>query len=129
MGNNQPGHQMRAAQLNNSEVMACQDDLMCQNIDSKRSTVDNMVLVCPNAKCLGGTCSCGPGCERDPYTGICCSRVEKGNGTTFCVENVYKPPTQPPASNISKVCKVPNQHINGVMVSGQQICDLYNKYQ
>lgn len=123
MGNNQPGRQM---QMSNNEIMACQDDLMCQNIDSKRSTVDNMVLVCPNAKCLGGTCSCGPGCERDPYTGICCSKVEKGpNGTTYCVEDVYKAP----ASNISKVCKVPNQHINGVMVSGQQICDLYNKYQ
>jgi hypothetical protein len=124
MGNNQP-RQFQMQQGMNTQ-MACQDDLMCQNIDSKRSTVDNMVLVCPNAKCLGGTCSCGPGCERDPYTGICCSKVEKdANGNTYCVEEPYKTP----ASNMSKVCKVPNQHINGVMVSGQQICDLYNKYQ
>jgi hypothetical protein len=125
MGNNQSGHQMAMAAMS-QEQMACQDDLMCQNIDSKRSTVDNMVLVCPNAKCLGGTCSCGPGCERDPYTGICCSKVQKGpNGTTFCVEDVYKPP----AGALGGPCKVPNQTINGVNVSGQQICDLYNRYQ
>jgi hypothetical protein len=123
MGNNQSNHQM---QMVNQEQMACQDDLMCQNIDSKRSTVDNLVLVCPNAKCLGGTCSCGPGCERDPYTGICCSKVQKdANGNTYCVEEPYKNP----AANLAKVCKVPNQVINGVNVSGQQICDLYNKYQ
>lgn len=117
--NNQP-HQMAASQR-----MACQDDLMCQNIDAKRSTVDNMVLVCPNAKCLAGTCSCGPGCEKDPYTGICCSKVEKdANGNTYCIEDVYKPP-----ANAIGVCKVPNQTINGVSVSGQQICDIYNKYK
>jgi hypothetical protein len=124
MGNH-PSHQMAFPMQ--QEQMSCQDDLMCQNIDSKRSTVDNMVLVCPNAKCLGGTCSCGPGCERDSYTSQCCSRVEKdANGNTYCVEEPYKNPN---ASIINKICKVPNQTINGVNISGNQICDLYNKYQ
>ncbi len=123
MGNNQ---QKQMPQQAFQEQMTCQDDLMCQNIDSKRSTVDNMVLVCPNAKCLDGTCSCGVGCERDPYTGICCSKVEKdANGNTYCVEEPYKNPN----NALGGVCKVPNQTINGVNVSGQQICDLYNKYQ
>jgi len=99
-------------------AMSCQDDLMCQNIDSKRSTVDNMVLVCPNAKCVDGTCSCGSGCERDTYTGMCCSKVEKdANGNTFCIENEYK-----------NVCKVPDQTINGVKIKGSEICKLYDKY-
>ena len=106
--------------------MSCQDDLMCQNIDAKRSTVDNMVLVCPGAKCMDGTCSCGPGCERDPYTGICCTRVEKdANGNTYCIEEPWKDPN---ANKKSTICKVPDQKINGVTVSGQQICDWYNKY-
>jgi hypothetical protein len=121
MGNTQAQMPQRAFQ----QQMACQDDLVCQNIDAKRSTVDNMVLVCPNAKCLDGMCSCGPGCERDPYTGICCSKVEKdSNGNTYCVEEPYKVP-----ANAMGVCKVPNQTINGVSVSGQQICDIYNKYR
>jgi len=107
--------QMRAFQ----QQMSCQDDLMCKNIDAKRSTVDKMVLVCPNAKCLAGTCDCGAGCERDSYTGICCTRIEKdANGNSYCIEEPYK-----------EVCNVPNQTINGVTISGKQICDLYNQYQ
>ena len=121
MGNNNQKPQ-RAFQ----EQMSCQDDLMCQNIDAKRSTVDNMVLVCPNAKCTDGTCSCGVGCERDQYTGICCTHVEKDtNGNTYCVEEPYKYPS----NSLGKVCKVPDQKINGVTVTGQQICNLYQKYQ
>jgi len=123
MGNNQSGQQMQM-QMQNRQ-MSCQDDLMCQNIDAKRSTVDNLVLVCPNAKCLAGTCSCGPGCERDPYTGICCSKVEKdANGNTYCVEEPYKLP-----ANAFGPCKVPNQTINGVTITGKEICDIYNKYR
>jgi len=121
MGNDQSKQMQLSAQQ-----MTCQDDLVCQNIDAKRSTVDNMVLVCPNAKCLGGTCSCGPGCERDSYTGICCTRVEKdSNGNTYCIEEPYKNPN----GALGGPCKVPNQTINGVSVSGQQICDIYNKYR
>ncbi len=102
--------------------MSCQDDLMCQNIDSRRSTPDNMVLTCPGAKCLDGTCSCGPGCERDSYTSMCCTRVEKdANGNSYCIEEPYKKPVE--------ACKVPDQNIDGVVVSGKQICNLYNKYQ
>lgn len=124
MGNNQSNQQMH---MRANQQMSCQDDLACQNIDSKRSTVDNLVLVCPNARCQGGTCDCGPGCERDSYTGICCSKVEKGpNGTTFCVEEPYKNPNA--SANSSGICKVPDQTINGVSVSGQQICDAYWKY-
>ena len=47
--------------------MSCQDDLMCQHIDEKRSTVDNLVLNCPEAKCMGGTCSCGSNYSHDSY--------------------------------------------------------------
>ena len=65
----------------------CSDDLMCQNINSKKSTPDNMVLVCPDAKCLGGTCQCGKKCKKDPYSGICCSDIEKKGDDAFCIEN------------------------------------------
>lgn len=101
--------------------MTCQDDTVCKNIDSKRSTVDNIIYTCPMAACVDGTCQCGPGCERDPYTGMCCSKVIKSNGTTFCEENPWVRPTP--------VCKVPDQVINGVKISGKQVCQIYNKYQ
>ena len=71
----------------------CTDDLMCQNIDSKRSKPGkDPVLVCPNAKCVAGSCQCGPDCEKDPYTGMCCSEIEErtipgsNQKTTFCIE-------------------------------------------
>lgn len=77
----------------------CTNDNVCKNIDSRRSTVDKLVYVCPKAKCLnsrkagGGKCSCGKGCSRDPYTGLCCSKVEKkrinGELFTFCIEKPY----------------------------------------
>lgn len=124
MGNtpNPMGNRQRAM----GETMTCQDDLMCQNIDAKRSTVDNLVLVCPNATCGGGKCSCGAGCELDPYTGICCSKVEKdANGNTYCVEDPYVSNT---GMNSRQTCKVPDQTINGTLVSGQKICDIYFKY-
>jgi hypothetical protein len=65
----------------------CTDDLMCQNINANKSKTDKMVLTCPNAKCVGGTCDCGSNCERDPYTGICCNSIEKIGSDTFCIEN------------------------------------------
>lgn len=108
------------------QMMGCQDDLMCKNIDAKRSTPGNLVLVCPNATCLEGVCDCGVGCERDTYTGICCSKVEKdANGNSYCIEDEYKEEVNPKY----KECKVPDQEINGKMVSGQYICDLYTRYQ
>ena len=86
---NQPSHQIGFQ--NNFQRMACQDDLTCKHIDEKLSTVDHLVLDCPLARCNSGTCSCGPGCELDPYMGVCCSHVEKkvmnGQMTTFCIEN------------------------------------------
>lgn len=77
-----------------SEQSFCIDDLSCQNIDSNRSVAGgDIVLVCPSAKCAGGTCICGPGCVRDPYTGMCCSSIEvtEANNykTSFCKEDVY----------------------------------------
>ncbi len=73
--------------------ISCQDDDMCKNIDAKRSTVDKLVYVCPKAVCNEGTCSCGPNCEKDPYTNMCCSEVEKkvinGQLNTFCIESPY----------------------------------------
>ncbi len=137
------------------QLNACFDDLVCQNIDSKRSTPSNLVLVCPGAKCDGGTCKCGPNCERDPYTGICCSKVEKQvvqvpsgeidmfgkpvvrtDTYTYCIENANSlntnnntkkpaPPTAPPTAN---VCKVPDQWINGIKIKGSKICDVYKQY-
>jgi hypothetical protein len=65
----------------------CSDDIMCQNINSKKSTPDNIVLVCPEAKCVGGTCQCGKKCKKDPYTGMCCNDIEKVGNDTYCVEN------------------------------------------
>lgn len=76
-----------------SREITCTDNLMCQNIDSSRSVPgQDPVLVCPNATCQAGRCVCGLGCTRDPYTGICCKRVEErsspnGQKTTFCVES------------------------------------------
>jgi hypothetical protein len=113
----------RNRQMNNS--MSCQDDMMCKNIDSNRSTVDKLVYVCPNATCNGGNCDCGPGCEKDPYTGMCCSKVIKevvnGQTYTYCIEDPYK-------GNKETKCKIPDQKINGVVISGKDICDIYNKY-
>jgi hypothetical protein len=126
MGNNQVN---KRQSMLSQQPMSCFDDLTCQNIDSKRSTVDNLVLVCPGAKCTDGTCSCGPGCQRDPLLGICCSRVETdANGNTFCIEEPYNPNNNS-TLNAKKNCKVPNQIINGVTITGQQICDMYSKYQ
>lgn len=79
--------------------MTCTDDLMCQNIDSKRSVPGKTpVLVCPEARCMGGRCSCGDNCERDPYTGMCCTGIEERTvntpdgdfTTTFCIEDPMK---------------------------------------
>ncbi len=78
------------------QEMTCTDDLMCQNIDSKRSVPgQDLVLVCPNATCQAGRCACGASCERDPYTGMCCKGLEKRvvqtsqgqHKTTFCLES------------------------------------------
>lgn len=65
----------------------CSDDLMCQNINSKKSTPGNIVLVCPDAKCSGGTCQCGKKCKKDQYTGMCCNDIEKVGSDTYCIEN------------------------------------------
>lgn len=75
-----------------SDRIACTDDLMCQNINSTKSEPGKpMVLTCPAARCIAGTCDCGSKCKRDPYTGTCCTRVikETKNGVvnTYCVEN------------------------------------------
>lgn len=75
-----------------SERMACTDDLMCQNINSSKSEPGKpLVLTCPKAKCVAGTCDCGSKCKRDPYTGSCCKNVIKEikNGVvdTYCIEN------------------------------------------
>lgn len=79
--------------VNRAMTMACIDDLMCQNIDSKRSIPgQDPVLVCPDAKCVSGNCICGNNCVKDSYTGICCSEIEEKiiNGNekiTFCIES------------------------------------------
>jgi hypothetical protein len=118
MGNNQSNKlQNQLQKQRNMQQMTCPDDEMCKNIDSNRSTAYNIIYTCPEAKCVGGTCSCGAGCERDPYTGMCCSKVIREHGTTFCEENVWVKP-----------CNVPNQVINGHEVKGKEICDIYNKY-
>jgi len=74
--------------------LKCTDDQMCQNIDSRRSKVDKLVYVCPKAKCIQGTCSCGKGCSNDPMTGMCCSKIERkiinGRLNTFCIEKPYR---------------------------------------
>jgi len=150
MGQEQ-SHQIQFAAQNNFEQMSCQDDLECQHIDENKSTVDNLVLDCPEAKCMGGTCSCGSKCSRDSYMGICCNKVEKkivnGQVTTFCIENPYLHntiatplPTPVPTSMPSlkslgmhnsaskNMCKVPDQHINGITITGKQICDVYYKF-
>lgn len=77
--------------------ISCIDDLQCQNINSKMSVPGQPpVLVCPSAKCVGGTCDCGSDCKKDPYMGFCCKDVETiksfdSSGhedvNTFCIEN------------------------------------------
>lgn len=74
-------------QLDALNLNFCSDDLMCQNINSEKSTVDNLVLTCPNAKCVGGTCSCGSECKKDKYTGICCLDTQQIGDETYCIEN------------------------------------------
>jgi hypothetical protein len=151
MGQNPSQLMQFAPQHAMMQQMSCQDDLECQHIDEKRSTVDHLVLDCPEAKCMGGTCSCGSKCSRDPYMGVCCNKVEKkvvnGQLTTFCIENPYihtniptplpRPTgtsmptlmhTMSPINAASAMCKVPDQHVNGVTITGQQICDLYNRF-
>ncbi len=88
MGNkptNTMGNKPIKNKINNTNY--CTDDLMCQNINSNKSTPDNIVLTCPNAKCIEGTCNCGDECKRDPYTGMCCKDVEKINNDFYCIEN------------------------------------------
>ena len=75
-----------------SEKISCTDDLMCQNINSTKSKPGKpLVLTCPAAKCVDGTCDCGSKCKRDSYSGMCCSHVEKktvnGQVNSFCIEN------------------------------------------
>jgi hypothetical protein len=75
-----------------SEKISCTDDLMCQNINSSKSEPGKpIVLTCPTAKCVFGTCECGSKCKRDPYTGMCCkdviTEVKNGNVDTYCIEN------------------------------------------
>lgn len=104
----------------------CSNDTVCKNFDSQRSTPNKLVMVCPHAKCSGGKCVCGSGCVLDPYTGICCSRIETDSrGNTFCIEEPHKDsnPSNPPNS-----CNIPNQKINGVVITGKKICDIYKKY-
>lgn len=79
------------------QTFECTDDLQCQNINSKLSIPGkDPVLVCPSAKCVGGSCACGSECKKDPYMGFCCKDVEviksingQGNESidTFCIEN------------------------------------------
>jgi len=81
------------------QEMTCSDDLICQNIDSRRSVPgQDPVLVCPDAKCQEGKCVCGPGCVKDPYLGICCKSIETEviqtpmgeQINTYCVEGPDK---------------------------------------
>lgn len=101
---------------------SCSNDVSCKNFDSQRSTPGKLVMVCPHAKCVDGKCSCGSGCVQDPYTGTCCSRIETDSrGNTFCIEELHKD------SNTNS-CNIPNQKINGVVITGKKICEIYNKY-
>lgn len=77
--------------------ISCVDDLQCQNVNSKLSIQgETPIVVCPNAKCVYGSCECGADCKKDPYTGTCCKDIEisqstdsRGNQSvnTFCIEN------------------------------------------
>jgi len=89
------------------QQMSCTDNLMCQNIDSRRSVPgQDPVLVCPDATCVAGKCQCGDNCDKDPYTGMCCTKliervVKTPMGeekTTFCVEGEGDPLLDGPAS-------------------------------
>lgn len=80
------------------QTFECKYDTQCQNINSKMSEPGKPpVLVCPSAKCIGGSCECGSECKKDPYMGFCCKDVEiiksiNGQGSesinTFCIENL-----------------------------------------
>ena len=111
----------------------CESDDNCSHIDETNSTVDKLVYLCPGSKCQEGKCQCGSGCKVDPYSGQCCKNFDKAG---YCIGTVapthmptHKPMHIPSVPVSSKVCKVPDQMINGVKVSGQQICNLYQTYQ
>lgn len=148
MGNNQnkPAYAWIASDKNNPRSPGC-DDQMCQNPDSNRSTAEGLVYVCPEARCEQGKCNCGPNCERDPYTGMCCRAVEvDANGNTFCIENPdpvssmsmnYRSGSMVRASPRAKAiatnysmnpCNIPDQKIGNTIVPGQRICDIYRQY-
>lgn len=118
------------------------DNNMCKNIDSKNSIPGREpVYVCPNATCNAeGGCDCGKGCVRDPYTRMCCKNLTAskdmfGKITYYCHEgdiNPTKPPkrTQEPKRTQAPKpkCNVSDQYINGKLVKGQTICDIYKQY-
>jgi hypothetical protein len=99
MGNNNSTPTTRQGNLKKPMKMmrmSCSDDLMCQNINATKSIPGQTpILVCPDAKCMAGTCECGPDCKKDPYTNMCCKSIEErvtktSSGeqkTTFCIEN------------------------------------------
>jgi len=70
---------------------SCYDDTECKNIDSNRSTADNIVYSCPDATCATGSCQCGKGCILDPYTGTCCQGIVDIRGDSFCIEYTEPP--------------------------------------
>lgn len=65
-------------------VRGCFDDEYCKNIDNTNSTPDNVIYSCPDAVCRNNTCQCGPNCQLDPYTGMCCQELVQVRGQTFC---------------------------------------------
>lgn len=79
--------QMTAASSASSD-MFCADNAMCQNMVLSAGTPgSDPVYACPGAKCVSGSCQCGPGCTRDPRTGVCCTRLDQIGGEYFCMEN------------------------------------------
>ncbi len=66
----------------------CIGDDDCMNMDSYRSSPGkDPVYSCPVATCSGGTCICGPDCQLDPYSGVCCQDLEVIGNDVFCVED------------------------------------------
>jgi hypothetical protein len=70
----------------------CYSDEDCMNLDSfSSSPKKGLVYSCPKAKCVVGSCKCGPDCKKDPYSGMCCQGIKTIRGDAFCIENTAMP--------------------------------------
>lgn len=80
---------------------SCQDSIgdpneYCQGINPYESSPGKLVPLCPNAKCSGTSCECGPGCSLHPSSGRC--RPNDSLGGIPGLEKTETPSTGEPST-------------------------------